>query len=715
MYESFYKFGSNPFRLAPDPKFTFSHPSYDKANAYLEYALNLSEGFVIVTGRPGTGKTTLINTFLRSHKITQVVAAKVAVPNLNADDLLRAVAYAYEIAVEGMDMASVLRRLEQFFIKQVRAGKRILLIIDEAQGLSRCALEELRMLADMQTESRFLVQIFLVGQEKLLEHMVVSEMEQFQQRVTGTCKLEPLDLRQTRDYVEYRLCQAGWVGDPELTGSAVHAIYQYSNGIPRHINKICARLLLLQGMVENKHVLDESDVLEVAQGFKDEQLAPLQSAQTVINEAVGTIGVVGSVAPITTYAELALRAPSKTTEKRTGRSSGSVKPDLRNRVESRTRSALVSEHREPKRKREKYNALWIPAVAIGGLLGVTLLLTLVFYEVNQGDVSDLWTSREDAYEWEWVYEEVPVNEEPGATAVPKQQIAVSAVQETGQVPAEHYESVHVRASEPEKVVPAMSVTPIAESTGVANFNRSTSGDAGGEAASVASLESRVVAESEPVELKPAQPQPGLARDDEQHSVTGNYEPMIALVPADASTEGEDTSPVTDVPVVQEVRPEPEHVVATYSREEKVSRLLLLASESLRKNRLLIPADNNAYAYYLQVKALDPDNAAAARGMDRIAARYTLLAEQALDRDDIKMANRYIERGLHVSADNSNLLALQTAMLPAPSEGNLSVPPNAVHQSPVESRTLLSRLKEIFDKNQSEITAPPIWDDEEDTW
>ena len=166
--------------------------------------------------------------FLKEIKHSEVVAARVASANVEAADLLRVVAFSYGIDVAGLDKATILLYLEQFFVQQARAGKRVLLIIDEAQGLPHTALEELRLLADLQRDSRPLLQMFLVGQEKLRDLMREPDMEQFQQRVIGACHLEPLDLSETKSYIQHRLRKAGWKGDPLLIGAAVHALYQYS-------------------------------------------------------------------------------------------------------------------------------------------------------------------------------------------------------------------------------------------------------------------------------------------------------------------------------------------------------------------------------------------------------------------------------------------------------------------------------------------------------
>lgn len=305
MFEAFYNLSTNPFRLTPDPKFCFRHPSHNQAYAYLQYALRLGEGFIMVTGRPGIGKTTLAEVFLTEIKHSEVVAARIASANVEAADLLRVVAYSYGIDVAGLDKATILLYLEQFFVQQTRSGRRVLLIIDEAQGLPHTALEELRLLADLQKDSRPLLQLFLVGQEKLRDLMREPDMEQFQQRVIGACHLEPLDLTETRSYMAHRLRKAGWKGDPELTGAAVQSLYLYSKGVPRHVNKICTRLLL-HGMLEEKHELHKEDVLSVEAELRAEQLAPMERDETDNAAEVTPLPEPGSESM--SIADLSLRA-----------------------------------------------------------------------------------------------------------------------------------------------------------------------------------------------------------------------------------------------------------------------------------------------------------------------------------------------------------------------------------------------------------------------
>jgi len=279
MYESFYHLQTNPFSLVPDPHFCFSHTGHRQAREYLEYALKLGEGMVMVTGRAGTGKTTLVESFLCNLNMDSVTAARIAASRLDSKDLLRAVAYKFAIEAEGHDKATLRHLISRYLETQAQHGRRVLLIIDEAQGLPRSALDELRLLADLQTDSQQMLQLFLVGQESLHEQMRDPEMDYFQQRVIANYHLVPLDLQETHSYIDYRLRQAGWQGDPEMTAAAVVEIFRFSNGVPRHINKLCNRLLLL-GYALGSHTLDREQVQTIISEMGAEQLSPVADKES---------------------------------------------------------------------------------------------------------------------------------------------------------------------------------------------------------------------------------------------------------------------------------------------------------------------------------------------------------------------------------------------------------------------------------------------------
>jgi putative secretion ATPase (PEP-CTERM system associated) len=273
MYEEFYNLKEEPFRLSPNSRFCFKHPTYKKAFAYMQYALHRGEGFVMVTGQPGTGKTTLINDLISSVAEGLAVFANISSTQLEADDLLRMVAYTFGLDGKTTIKSSLLQELETFFRNTQAAGKRPLLIIDEAQGLPRGALEELRLMTNLQQNNRPLLQIFLVGQEELREMVMSPQLEQLHQRIVAACHLAALSEKDTEQYIKHRLTQVAWRNDPELDRDIFPLIRLFSDGIPRWINLICSRLLL-HGMVEELHRLGVEETREVLRGLIDEQLLP---------------------------------------------------------------------------------------------------------------------------------------------------------------------------------------------------------------------------------------------------------------------------------------------------------------------------------------------------------------------------------------------------------------------------------------------------------
>ncbi len=273
MYESFYNLNDDPFRLSPDPHYCLKHRSYEKAEGYLRYGVQRAEGIVMITGAPGTGKSTLISDLMAGFPPSKAVIGTLVVTRLETDDLFRAVAYAFNLAVEGMDRASVLRCLELFLAEQAQRGKRALLVVDEAQNLANDQLEDLRLLTNLQVGKRPLLQVFLLGQEELREKVQDSSLKQLHQRIIAACHLQPLESDETRAYIEYRLGQAGWKGNPGIMDEAFLLLHEYSGGIPRCINQLCSRLLLY-GSVDRKHVLDVQDVQTVFDDFLDESLFP---------------------------------------------------------------------------------------------------------------------------------------------------------------------------------------------------------------------------------------------------------------------------------------------------------------------------------------------------------------------------------------------------------------------------------------------------------
>ncbi len=277
MYESFYRFSLDPFRMGPDHDLCYVHRSYGKAKAYLRYALLQREGFVMVTGESGTGKTTLIGELLAELDSQEYVVARLATAQLAGRDLVRSVAYALALSAEGLDQATLLRDIGRYLDDQHRAGKRVLLVVDEAQDLEMGALTELRLLANAQNGSELLLQIFLVGQDTLASRVRRADMQQFHQRIIAACHLEPLSRDETRGYIEHRLRRAGWQGDPRIGLGVFTAVHRFSRGVPRRINLTMSRLLL-HGWSEERHALTGRDVELTIAELRRENLAPVELA-----------------------------------------------------------------------------------------------------------------------------------------------------------------------------------------------------------------------------------------------------------------------------------------------------------------------------------------------------------------------------------------------------------------------------------------------------
>jgi putative secretion ATPase (PEP-CTERM system associated) len=264
MYETYYGLNAKPFQLNPDPSFFFGSRGHKRAFAYLQYGLFQSEGFIVITGEVGAGKTTLVRSLLEQLDPQKVVAAQLVSTQLDAEDMLRAVAAAFGLPIRATEKAELLATLEAFLCQQVQERRRALLVVDEAQNLTPRAIEELRMLSNFQFGDRALLQSFLVGQPELRALMQSREMQQLRQRVIASYHLGPMDRQETQAYVEHRLTRVGWNGDPGFEPGAFDAVYTASSGLPRRINTVCNRVLLAAYLAE-KHVVSSADVDDVAE------------------------------------------------------------------------------------------------------------------------------------------------------------------------------------------------------------------------------------------------------------------------------------------------------------------------------------------------------------------------------------------------------------------------------------------------------------------
>lgn len=273
MYEAFYGLKSKPFQLSPDPHFYFGSKQHRRARAYLDYGVSRNDGFIVITGEIGAGKTTVLRSLLDGLERSNVVTGHLVTTQLDAEDTLQMVAAAFGIRASGGRKAELLSALEAFLITQATQGKRCLLIVDEAQNLKPAAVEELRMLSNFQYGNQALLQTFLIGQPEFREILQRPEMEPLRQRVAATCHIGPLDLAETEAYILHRLKCAGSTGDPRFEPGAIEALHRASAGVPRRINSLCDRALL-HGYMENRKLITLADVEEVVRGFAEEATVP---------------------------------------------------------------------------------------------------------------------------------------------------------------------------------------------------------------------------------------------------------------------------------------------------------------------------------------------------------------------------------------------------------------------------------------------------------
>jgi putative secretion ATPase (PEP-CTERM system associated) len=269
MYESFYALTGKPFQLNPDPEFFFASRGHARAYAYLQYGLHQSEGFIVITGEVGAGKTTLVRSLFQRLDTAKVVAAQLVSTQLDAEDLLRSVATAFGVPAQTSDKAQLLARLEAFLTGLVLKQKRALLIVDEAQNLTSRAMEELRMLSNFQLGGRALLQSFLIGQPELRQVLQSGALHQLRQRIIASYHLGPMERPEIQGYIEHRLKRVGWKGDPALEADAFDAIHTFTGGVPRRINLLCNRLMLA-GYLGEKHLITAQEVRSVSNEMRQE-------------------------------------------------------------------------------------------------------------------------------------------------------------------------------------------------------------------------------------------------------------------------------------------------------------------------------------------------------------------------------------------------------------------------------------------------------------
>jgi len=276
MYESYYGFSEKPFQLSPDPRFFFATSHHQRALSYLQYGLDQGEGFIVITGPIGTGKTTIARNLLSSIGDENIVAAQLVTTKLSPDELLELIAAEFKIPLKNNSKAEVLRSIETFLIQLHKQGKRALLLVDEAQNLPSETIEELRMLSNFQLDDKPLIQSFLLGQEELKDIIQAPNMEQFRQRIIASAHLKPLSVEEVKSYINHRLQQAGCEKESLFSDDSFELIHKKTLGVPRKINIFVDRLLLF-GFLEELTSFGVDAINDVADEMSVELTGSLNS------------------------------------------------------------------------------------------------------------------------------------------------------------------------------------------------------------------------------------------------------------------------------------------------------------------------------------------------------------------------------------------------------------------------------------------------------
>lgn len=274
MYLDYYHLKRLPFQITPDASFFFDGRPHRRALSTVAYGLSKNEGFVVITGEVGAGKTTLFEYTLQRLADDRIVAVKINTTQVGSENLLRLIAAQFGLSVGGGSKAELLCALEDELVRLHHQRKVALVVVDEVQGLSHEALEELRMLSNFQSNGKPLLQMLLVGQPEFRQRLAEPDLEQLRQRIIASFHINRLSVDDTRGYIEHRLRFAGWDGRRIFAADSFEAIFNATGGLPRRLNRLCDRLLLF-GYLEDRGVLTAADVEEVVQEMQEEGLIEL--------------------------------------------------------------------------------------------------------------------------------------------------------------------------------------------------------------------------------------------------------------------------------------------------------------------------------------------------------------------------------------------------------------------------------------------------------
>ncbi len=611
MYQTFYQLQSDPFRLAPDPRFRYSHRSYAAAYRHLRDAYEQGDGFGVVTARPGTGKTTLTEEFIASLDPARVLVAKLVTTQVDATELLRLIGYGFGADIEGADRATTWHRLEQRLASERDRGRRALLVVDEAQGLSTESLEQLRLLSNLEHRDQALLQIFLVGQEQLQARLAAPELEQLQQRVSVVCRLAPLSLSETRAYAHHRLCVAGWRGDPAIDPAVFILVHRFGQGLPRYINRLCNRLLL-HGAVAEKHELSTEDAGTILLDLSEELLTPVhdQPGPTGASNRELLAAVVNGE-----YWRAMLSAQELSFLQQ---AEFEPPPILLSSV-----AASEAVRPAPQAPQPPAHSNWWRWTA-----SAAALLLVVLYLAGRFGPPDAVAEFRSAFV-----------RQPAATA------QTPAAATSQQVPLNSPSAAEGTIRKPPESGAEVTPKPAAASADSASREAPIATD------DFPALRDTAAAANE----QPAFRNSPVTTANLSFMPTDLLQRQLESTPADAPESVTGAPPPSTPTDTAGTKP------ADAAAPSAVDILLDRAERALADDRLTMPADDSAYGYLKAAQRLDPDEPAVARGFDRIAERYGVLAKWWMNQGEYGKATQLIERGLQVRPHYAALHALRTEM------------------------------------------------------
>jgi putative secretion ATPase (PEP-CTERM system associated) len=291
MYEKYFQLRERPFALSPDPEYLYPSRVHQEALSYLRYGIEGRAGFVVITGEIGSGKTTMLQSLL-GRLDSNTTVARIMNTMLDPRELLEAIMIDFGMDPTGLSKPVLLRRLGEFLVQQRQAGRLTLLVIDEAQNLSLPALEEIRMLSNLETEKSKLIQIIMIGQPELREKLGLPQLMQLRQRITVSYHLQPLDADETANYINHRLKRAAVAAPLEFPRAVTDLIHARSRGVPRIINVIADATLLFAYGVDRRTIdlditreaLAELDVTGVLASYQAEGVQAAAAATVSVAE-----------------------------------------------------------------------------------------------------------------------------------------------------------------------------------------------------------------------------------------------------------------------------------------------------------------------------------------------------------------------------------------------------------------------------------------------